>query len=69
MPFTILNNDIAKNREMKLFTSRECTVRVRYPNLTFESVMRVIKNHNSGIIQIPVETGCYAFTVPHYLYA
>lgn len=67
MPFTIWNNDIAQNREMKLFTSKECTVKVRYPSLTFESIMPVIKNHNPGIIQIPEETGRYAFTVSHYL--
>lgn len=29
---------------MKLFTSRESTVKVRYPSLTFESIIQVIKN-------------------------
>lgn len=63
MPFIILNNDIAQNRKMKLFTARECTVKVGYPSLTFEIVIQVIKNHNLGIIQIPEETGCYPVTV------
>lgn len=69
MPFIIWKNDIAQNREMKLFTSRECTVKIGYPSLTFESIIQVIKNHNPGIIQIPEETGHYAFTVSHYLQA
>lgn len=67
MPFRIWNNDIAQSREIKLFTSAECTVKVRYPNLTLESIIQVIKNHNPGIIQIPEETGHSAFTASHYL--
>lgn len=67
MPSTIWNKDIAQKREKRLFTSRKCTVEVRYPSLTFESAIQMIKNHKPGIIQIPQETGHYAFTVSHYL--